>query len=98
MRPVRFALVCAGLVILVVSNATAQGARRGTVASLDEASGSITIAEPPDGTVGASGATRSDKFAVQDGLLFNALRVGDKVTFISQEINGVNTITKLQKE
>jgi Cu/Ag efflux protein CusF len=35
---------------------------------------------------------------VQDGLLFNALRDGDRVTFISQEINGVNTITKLQKE
>jgi Cu/Ag efflux protein CusF len=35
---------------------------------------------------------------VQDGLLFNALREGDKVMFISQKINGVNTITKLQKE
>jgi hypothetical protein len=31
-------------------------------------------------------------------LLFNALREGDKVVFTSQEINGVNTITKLQKE
>jgi Cu/Ag efflux protein CusF len=98
MRPTRFVLVCASLVTLVMSNAAAQEMRRGTVASLDESSGSITTVQSPDGTVGASGATRSDKFAVQDGLLFNALREGDKVTFISQEINGVNTITKLQKE
>jgi len=46
----------------------------------------------------ANPARSSDKFAVQDGLLFNALREGDKVMFISQKINGVNTITKLQKE
>jgi hypothetical protein len=46
----------------------------------------------------ANPARSSDKFAVQDGLLFNALREGDKVMFISQKIDGVNTITKLQKE
>jgi Cu/Ag efflux protein CusF len=35
---------------------------------------------------------------VQDGLLFNALREGDKISFTVQEINGVKTITTLQKE
>jgi Cu/Ag efflux protein CusF len=65
----------------------------------DETTGSITILQSPDGTVGANNPARSsDKIAVQDGLLFNALREGDKVMFISQKINGVNTITKLQKE
>jgi Cu/Ag efflux protein CusF len=98
MGPTRFVIICAGLVTLVMSNATAQETRRGTVANLDESRGSITIVQSPDGTVGASGATKSDKFAVQDGLLFNALREGDKVTFISQDIKGVNTIIKLQKE
>jgi Cu/Ag efflux protein CusF len=38
------------------------------------------------------------KFAVQDGLLFNALREGDKISFTVREINGVKTITTLQKE
>jgi Cu/Ag efflux protein CusF len=98
MRPTHFVLVCAGLLTIVMSNAIAQEMRRGTVASIDEPGGSVTILQSPTGTVGSSGATRYGKFAVQDGLLFNALREGDKVMFTSQEINGVNTITKLQKE
>jgi Cu/Ag efflux protein CusF len=82
-----------------VSLASAHEARRGTVVGLDQPTGSITILQSPDGTVGANNPARSsDKFAVQDCLLFSALREGDKVMFISQEINGVNTITKLQKE
>jgi Cu/Ag efflux protein CusF len=82
-----------------MSFASAQEARRGTVVGLDELTGSIAILQTPDGTVGAASPARSsDKFAVQDGLLFNALREGDKVMFISQKINGVNTITRLQKE
>src|SRR3981189_1085120 len=87
MRPTHFVLVCVGLLTIVVSNAIAQEMRRGTVASIDEPGGSVTILQSPTGTVGSSGATRSGKFAVQDGLLFNALREGDKVMFTSQEIN-----------
>ena len=91
-------LSCVSLLALSMSFASAQEARRGTVVGLDELTGSITL-QSPDGTVGASNPARSsDKFAVQDGLLFNALREGHKVMFISQTINGVNTITKLQEE
>ena len=91
-------LSCVSLLALSMSFASAQEARRGTVVGLDELTGSITL-QSSDGTVGANNPARSsDKFAVQDGLLFNALREGDKVMFISQKINGVNTITKLQKE
>jgi Cu/Ag efflux protein CusF len=91
-------LSCVSLLALSMSFASAQEARRGTVVGLDELTGSITL-QSPDGTVGANNPARSsDKFAVQDGLLFNALREGDKVMFISQKIDGVNTITKLQKE
>jgi Cu/Ag efflux protein CusF len=82
-----------------MSLASAQQLRRGTVVGLDEATGSITILQSPDGTVGTNNpANSSDRFGVQDGLLFNALPAGDKVMFISQKINGVNTITQLQKE
>jgi hypothetical protein len=103
MRPTHFVLVCAGLLTIVMSNAIAQEMRRGTVASIEEPGG--LVMQSPTGTVGRSGATKSSKFAVQDGLLFNALPQlfnalpqGDKVMFTSQEINGANTITKLQKE
>ena len=70
----------------------------GTVAGIDEPSGSVTILQSQASAVNGSGATKSDKFAVQDGLLFSALHEGDKVRFTSREINGVNTITKLQRE
>ena len=81
----------------LASNAFAQDQQRGTVTNVDESGGSITIQLRPDGTVGSSTGTNSAKFAVQDGLVFNALTQGDEVTFSSQQINGVNTITKIQK-
>jgi Cu/Ag efflux protein CusF len=92
-------LSCVSVLALTMSFASAQEARRGTVVGVDEATGSITIQQPQAGTVGAnSPAAPPDRYAVQDGLLFNALRAGDKVTFSSQEISGVKTITQLQKE
>jgi len=92
-------LSCVSVLALTMSFASAQEARRGTVVGVDEAAGSITIQQPQAGRVGAnSPGGPPDRYAVQDGLLFNALRVGDKVAFSSQEISGVNTITKLQKE
>jgi Cu/Ag efflux protein CusF len=96
MRTTRLFLLCAAFA-LAASNASAQQVR-GMIEKVDEPNGSITIKRTPESTVGANSAAGSDKFAVQDGLLFNALHEGDKVTFTVQEINGVNTITKLQKE
>jgi Cu/Ag efflux protein CusF len=92
-------LLFVSLLVLTMSCAFGQEARRGTVVGLDERAGSIMVQQSTDGTVGANDTARSsDKFAVQDGLLFNALHEGDKVVFMSQTIDGVNTITKLQKE
>ena len=82
---------------LVISTASAQQVRHGSVSKIDEPNGTITIQQTPDGTVGTSNAASSD-FKVQDGLLFNALRAGDKVTFTVDDINGAKTITKLQRE
>jgi Cu/Ag efflux protein CusF len=96
MPTTRLFLLCATLA-LAASSASAQQVR-GLVEKVDELNGLITVQRTLEGTVGASSAAVSNKFAVQDGLLFNALREGDKVTFTVQEINGVNTITKLEKE
>ena len=95
MKVIRFLTICASVV--VVSNAYAQEAQRGTVTNVDEASGTITIQPRSDATVGSNTGTNSAKFAVQDGLVFNALTQGDEVTYSSQEISGVNTIIKIEK-
>jgi Cu/Ag efflux protein CusF len=95
MKVIRFVTLIVSLA--AISNASAQEMRRGTVTNVDESSGSITIQQTSTGTVGSGAAPTASKYAVQDALLFNALRQGDEVTFTSQEINGLNTITKIQK-
>jgi hypothetical protein len=37
-------------------------------------------------------------FKVQDGLMFNALQAADKVIFSANEMSGVKTITKIEKQ
>jgi Cu/Ag efflux protein CusF len=90
------AVVVSALVSLIGASAFAQQTLTGTVAGLDEQRGTITIRPTQSGTVGESGAAQ--EFKANDGLLFNALRPGDKVTFTVAKTNGTNTITKLSKQ
>ena len=68
----------------------------GTITKVDEEKGTISIQLTQGGTVGGSRAVQ--EFEPQDGLLFNALKLGDKVTFTVSEVNGTKTITKLNKQ
>jgi len=98
MRITRIILASAGAIALISSGALAQQALTGSITKIDEANGKITIQQTQSGTVGANSAGATDEFKVQDGLLFNAVRAGEKVIFTATEINGVKTITKLQKQ
>jgi Cu/Ag efflux protein CusF len=40
---------------------------------------------------------QTDDFKVKDGLVFNALKVGDKIRFAVERVNGEPTITKIEK-
>jgi len=82
--------------VIISTPALAQQNLTGTVAKVDEQKGTITIQQTQSGTVGGSGAAQ--EFKAQDGLLFNALQPGDKVTFTVSEVNGTKTITKLNKQ
>ena len=68
----------------------------GTITKVDEEKGTISIQLTQGGTVGGSRAVQ--EFEPQDGLLFNAVRAGDKVSFTIFESNGKKKITKLCKE
>ena len=74
---VAFAILSA----VATTAATAQQTQDGSIANIDEPKGTITILLTPSGTVGANGANSTQEFRLQDGLLFNAFRYGDKVTF-----------------
>jgi Cu/Ag efflux protein CusF len=48
--------------------------------------------------VGARDATSITNFKVEDGLLFNAVKPGDKVSFTSERVGGELMIKKLTKD
>ncbi len=80
----------------LASAAYAQETLRGEIASVDEASGKIGIRL--SGTTGTGDTIAPTQFKVQDGLLFNAVKPGDKVSFTAENVDGVRIIKKLSKE
>ena len=62
---------------------------RGVVASVDESSNTITIQRSSETT---------EEFKVQDGLLFDSVRYGDRVEVTVENIAGAKTIVGLAKE
>jgi Cu/Ag efflux protein CusF len=98
MKIAKIILASAAATAIICSGAFAQQTGMGTISRVDEANGKIAIQQTQSGTVGANTGGASEEFKVQDGLMFNALREGDKVTFTADEIGGVKTITKLQKQ
>jgi Cu/Ag efflux protein CusF len=75
--------------------AYAQQTLTGEVATVDELSGKIGV--KLSGTVGASDATSVTNFKVEDGLIFNAVKPGDKVSFTSERVGEEVIIKKLTK-
>lgn len=98
MKIAKLILASAAALAITGSGVLAQQSLTGTISKVDEAKGSITIQQTQSGTVGANTGGAGDEFKVQDGLMFNALQAGDRVVFTASEMNGVKTITKLQKQ
>src|SRR5882757_2097357 len=76
------------LVPTLVSTAPVNETFRGVVASVDERNDTISVRlQSP-----SKGETTED-FKVQDGLVFDAVRFGDKVAFTAETLKGTRTIT-----
>jgi len=91
-------IACAAMITFMVGTASAQQAVKGNIASIDEPAGDIYIDPAAPTTVGSNGALTTDRYKVRDGLLFNAVHPGDRVSFSFETVDGVKTITKLEKE
>lgn len=89
-------IISAIVALTFASAAGAQEVLKGEVAKVNEASGTINI--KLSGTVGSSDTTTPIPFKVQDGLIFNAVKPGDKVSFTADRVGEVMTIKKLTKE
>ena len=98
MRNTKAILATAAAIAVISSGALAQQAQTGSITKVDEAGGMITIQPTQSGTVGASTGSAASDFKVQDGLMFNAFKPGDKVLFTATDTGGVKTITKLEKQ
>jgi len=80
------------------SGASAEQALKGTVVELDRIHGTLAIRRTQSGTVGANSGSTAEQFKAQDGLALDDVHAGDKVTASTTEVDGVRTITKLQKQ
>ena len=99
MKSAKTIFASAALMLITCSGALAQQSVTGTISKVDEANGKIAIQQTQSGTVGANpGSAAAEEFKVQDGLIFNAVKPGDKVVVTVTEIGGAKTITKLEKQ
>lgn len=80
------------LVPTLVSTAPVNETFRGVVASVDERNDTISV------RLQSSPTGAAQDFKVQDGLVFDAVRFGDKVAFTAETLEGTRTITRLTKE
>ena len=70
----------------------------GEVTKIDEPAGKVTIKHGPIASLSLNEDGKTDDFRPNDGLLFNALKVGDKIRFSAERKNGELTIIKLEKQ
>ena len=90
-------IAMAAIVALGLAGAAyGQEGMKGEVAAVDEASGKISI--QLSGTVGSGDTIAPTPFKVQDSLVFNTLKPGDKVTFTAEPDGGIMTIKKITKD
>lgn len=77
-------------------NAANSSMSHGEVKKVDTASGKLTIKHGPLENLGMEGMTMA--FKVKDPAMLSQVKVGDKIDFVAEEIDGALTVTKLQKQ
>ena len=89
-------LIVAATMSLVATIALAQTARvPGEVVKIDEAQAKITLNHGPIKNLDMDGMTMA--WAVSDATALKKLKIGDKVTFEADRMNGRLTVTKIEK-
>ncbi|MBS2132210.1 copper-binding protein (plasmid) [Burkholderia thailandensis] len=68
----------------------------GEIKKIDTANGKLTIKHGPLENLGMEGMTMV--FKVKDPAMLSQVKVGDKIDFVAEEVNGALTVVKLQKQ
>jgi len=88
--------VAATAIILSAGAASAQSVN-GEVRKVDEPAAKITLKHGPIKNLDMTDESMTMVFRVQDPAMLKGLKVGDKVKFDADRVNGQITITKMQK-
>ena len=92
----RKTLIAAGVALLLGTGAVSAQSVDGEVRKIDEAAGKITLKHGPIKALEMDdGMTMV--FRVQDPAMLKQVKVGDKVKFDADRVNGQITVTKIQK-
>jgi Cu/Ag efflux protein CusF len=68
----------------------------GEIKKVDKATGKLTIKAGPIANLGMDAMTMV--YNVKDPAMLSQVKVGDKIGFVAEEVNGVVTVTRLQKQ
>lgn len=68
----------------------------GEIRKVDMAAGKLTIKHGPLDNLGMEAMTMV--FKVKDPAMLSQVKVGDKIDFVAEEVNGALTVVKLQKQ
>jgi Cu(I)/Ag(I) efflux system periplasmic protein CusF len=97
----KFTLVVAGLLAFAsgaaTQSATAQELVDGQVTKIDESAGKITLRHGPIKKFEMADEGMTMVFKAQDPAMLKSVKVGDKVKFEADRVNGQFTVTKIQK-
>ena len=68
----------------------------GEIKKVDTAAGKLTIKHGPLENLGMEGMTMV--FKVKDPAMLSEVKVGDKIDFVAEQVDGALTVVKLQKQ
>ena len=90
-------IAACGALAAVLLSATAAVAADGTVKKIDQAAGKITLDHGPIKNLDME-EPMSMVFKAADPAMLKAVKVGDKVTFEADRVNGQITVTKIRRK
>ena len=95
----RFAMIAAVAMAstLILNGAASAQSVNGEVRKIDEAASKITLKHGPIKSLDMTDESMTMVFTVQDAAMLKQVKVGDKVKFDADRVNGKITVTKIEK-
>ncbi len=97
MKITRSVITAGAMVVFLTGTALAQSVN-GEVKKIDEAANKITLKHGPIKSLDMNDDGMTMVFRVKDPSMLKSVKVGDKVKFDADRVDGKITVTRIQKE